>query len=356
MSNSNSLTNQNNLQTKLPELAKKRYVEFIESFNKFKLIDTDVDIKSFNYEEKLWTFYEKVSKEEKLFKYLLARDKLLFHKNYKLSFIHKINLYNLIDSKIDEGLISFVWETIQMICLIIADSQEVKNQAQVDALLDKLDGLGKKKGTIDMKRISSVISKIDSSVLTEFLSAAGLDSIDFTKIDVTQLQDIKNITPDKIKSIIASTGLDKVDINGIIDKLALKGDGEKGKVYLMEIINKLVDDYDRSDKDDKTEFILDFAIEKAQDKLQEFIEEGKLSLYDMIAGSKIIREDKDQELANKLTRSKLYKDGSTLSVKELISRFTARMMSQLGKDRATGNITDEQMKGLEDFLRNQKIA
>jgi hypothetical protein len=353
MSNSNTLIT---LNSKLPELAKKRYVEFVESFNKFKLIDTEVDIKSFNYEEKLWTFYEKVSKEEKLFKYLLARDKLLFHKNYKLSFLHKINLYNLIESKIDDGLISFVWETIQMIYLIIADSQDVKNQAQVDALLDKLDGLGKKKGSIDMKRISNVISKIDSSLLTEFLSVAGLDSIDFTKIDVTQLQDIKNITPDKIKNIISSTGLDKIDINGIIDKLAVKGDGERGKVYLMEIINKLVDDYNRTENDDKTDTILDFAIEKAQDKLQEFIEDGRLTLYDMIAGSKIIREDKDQELTNKLMKSKLYKDGSTLSVKELISRFTARMMSQLGKDRATGNITDEQMKGLEDFLRNQKIA
>lgn len=340
----------------IPELAKKRYIEFVESFNKFKLIDIEIDVKSFDVDAKIKDFYEKVSNDEKLFKYLLNREKLLFHKNYKLVFIPKINLYNLFDSKIDEELNSFIWETIQMIHLIILDGQETKKQIQIDMLLDKLDGLGKKKGTIDVKRISNVISKIDSSVLTEFLSVSGLDKIDFTGINVSQLQDIKSITPDKIKNIIASTGLDKIDINSVIDKLAVKGDGEKGKKYLIEIINKLVEDYDRADGIDKMDSILDFAIEKAQDKLQEFVENGTLNIYDMIAGSKIIKDDKDEELANTLKKSKLYKDGSTISVKELIGRFTSRMMSQIGKDKAKGNITDEQMKSLESFLQNQKLG
>ena len=340
----------------IPELAKKRYTEFIESFNKFKLVDIEIDIKTFDVDAKIKEFYEKVSNDEKLFKYLLNREKLLFHKNYKLVFIPKINLYNLFDSKIDEELNSFIWETIQMIHLIILDGQETKKQIQIDMLLDKLDGLGKKKGTIDVKRISNVISKIDSSVLTEFLSVSGLDKIDFTGINVSQLQDIKSITPDKIKNIISSTGLDKIDINGIIDKLAVKGDGEKGKKYLLEIITKLVEDYDRADGKDKMDTILDFAIEKAQDKLQEFVENGTLSIYDMIAGSKIIKDDKNEELTNTLKKSKLYKDGSTISVKELIGRFTSRMMSQIGKDKAKGNITDEQMKSLESFLQNQKLG
>jgi hypothetical protein len=340
----------------IPELAKKRYTEFIESFNKFKLVDIEIDIKSFDVDSKIKEFFEKVSNDEKLFKYLLNREKLLFHKNYKLVFIPKINLFNLFDSKIDEELNSFVWETIQMIHLIILDGQETKKQIQIDMLLDKLDGLGKKKGTIDVKRISNVISKIDSSVLTEFLSVSGLDKIDFTGINVSQLQDIKSITPDKIKNIIASTGLDKIDINGIIDKLAVKGDGEKGKKYLLEIITKLVEDYDRADGKDKMDTILDFAIEKAQDKLQEFVENGTLSIYDMIAGSKIIKDDKNEELSNTLKKSKLYKDGTTISIKDLIGRFTSRMMSQIGKDKAKGNITDEQMKSLESFLQNQKLG
>lgn len=340
----------------IPELAKKRYTEFIESFNKFKLVDIEIDIKTFDVDAKIKEFYEKVSNDEKLFKYLLNREKLLFHKNYKLVFIPKINLYNLFDSKIDEELNSFIWETIQMIHLIILDGQETKKQIQIDMLLDKLDGLGKKKGTIDVKRISNVISKIDSSVLTEFLSVSGLDKIDFTGINVSQLQDIKSITPDKIKNIIASTGLDKIDINSVIDKLAVKGDGEKGKKYLLEIITKLVEDYDRAEGKDKMDSILDFAIEKAQDKLQEFVENGTLNIYDMIAGSKIIKDDKNEELTDTLKKSKLYKDGSTISVKELIGRFTSRMMSQIGKDKAKGNITDEQMKSLESFLQNQKLG
>ena len=340
----------------IPELAKKRYTEFIESFNKFKLVDIEIDVKSFDVDAKIKDFFEKVSNDEKLFKYLLNREKLLFHKNYKLSFIPKINLYILFESKIDEELNSFIWETIQMIHLIILDGQETKKQIQIDMLLDKLDGLGKKKGTIDVKRISNVISKIDSSVLTEFLSVSGLDKIDFTGINVSQLQDIKSITPDKIKNIISSTGLDKIDINSVIDKLAVKGDGEKGKKYLLEIITKLVEDYDRAEGKDKMDSILDFAIEKAQDKLQEFVENGTLNIYDMIAGSKIIKDDKNEELAETLKKSKLYKDGSTISVKELIGRFTSRMMSQIGKDKAKGNITDEQMKSLESFLQNQKLG
>ena len=340
----------------IPELAKKRYTEFIESFNKFKLVDIEIDVKSFDVDAKIKDFFEKVSNDEKLFKYLLNREKLLFHKNYKLVFIPKINLYNLFDSKIDEELNSFIWETIQMIHLIILDGQETKKQIQIDMLLDKLDGLGKKKGTIDVKRISNVISKIDSSVLTEFLSVSGLDKIDFTGINVSQLQDIKSITPDKIKNIISSTGLDKIDINSVIDKLAVKGDGEKGKKYLLEIITKLVEDYDRAEGKDKMDSILDFAIEKAQDKLQEFVENGTLNIYDMIAGSKIIKDDKNEELTDTLKKSKLYKDGSTISVKELIGRFTSRMMSQIGKDKAKGNITDEQMKSLESFLQNQKLG
>jgi hypothetical protein len=340
----------------IPELAKKRYTEFIESFNKFKIVDIELDVKTFDVDEKIKTFFEKVSSDEKLFKYLLNREKLLFHRNYKLSFIPKINLYVLFESKIDEELNSFIWETIQMIHLIILDGQETKKQIQIDMLLDKLDGLGKKKGTIDVKRISNVISKIDSSVLTEFLSVSGLDKIDFSGINLTQLQDINSITPDKIKNLISSTGLDKIDINNIIDKLAVKGDGEKGKKYLLEIITKLVEDYDRADGKDKMDTILDFAIEKAQDKLQEFVEGGQLSIYDIIAGSKIIKDGKDDELANTLKKSKLYKDGSTISVKELITKFTSRMMSQIGRDKAKGNISDEQMKSLESFLQNQKLA
>jgi hypothetical protein len=343
--------------TILPELAAKRYAEFVENFNKFKILPSNIDLSTFNYQEKLLSFFDKVESEEKLFKYLLNKDKLLFHKNYKLSFIHKVNLYNLIDSNIDESLNSFLWETIQMIYLIIADGQNElsKNQAHIDALLDKLDGMGKKKGSIDIKKISNVISNIDSSILSEFLSVSGLDKIDISSIDMTQLQDFKNITPDKIKNIISSTGIDKIDMNSVINKLSEKGDGEKGQKYIQELVEKLIDDYNRENGKDKMDTILDFAIEKAQDKLQEFINDGTLTLYDIIAGTKNLKENKNEELTEKLKHSKLFKDGTTISVKEIISKFTSRIMSQLGKDKANGNISEDQMKSLEEFLKNQKI-
>ena len=343
--------------TVLPDLAIKRYTEFIENFNKFKLVETDIDLKSFNFQEKLLAFYTKIESEEKLFKYLLNKDKLLFHKNYKLSFIHKINLYNLIDSNIDESLTSFVWETVQMIYLIIADGQNelTKNQAQIDALLDKLDGMGKKKGALDLKKISNVISQIDSSILSEFLSVSGLDKIDISSIDVKQLQDFRNITPDKIKNLISATGIDKIDMNGVIDKLSEKGDGEKGQKYIQSIVEKLVEDYNREEGKDKMDTILDFAIEKAQDKLQEFINDGTLTIYDVIAGTKNLKENKNEDLTEKLRHSKLFKDGSTISIKDIISKFTSRIMSQIGRDKASGNLSEDQMKGLEEFLKNQKI-
>ena len=229
--------------TELPALAIKRYVEFIDSFNNFKLIDYKLDVETFDYQEKILTFYKSVSEDEKLFKYLVDRDKLLFHKKTKISFIPKINLYNLFESNIDENLNSFVWETIQMIFLIIADDQNelVKKQDQIDALLDRLDGLGKKKGAIDLKKISNVISKIDSSTLTEFLSVAGLDKIDFSTVDMKQFQDIKSFTPDKIKEIIASTGIDKINVNEVIGKLSEKGDAAKGQIYIQSIVEKLID-------------------------------------------------------------------------------------------------------------------
>jgi len=341
----------------LPDLAVKRYTEFIDNFNKFKLVEYQIDVSTFNPSEKLLAFYNKIASDEKLFKYLLNKDKLLFHKNYKLVFIPKINVYNLIDSNLDESLTSFVWETVQMIYLIIADGQNelTKNQVQVDALLDKLDGMGKKKGAIDIKKISNVISKIDSSVLTEFLSVSGLDKIDFSSIDISQLKDMSNFTPDKIKNIISSTGIDKIDINGVIDKLADKGDGEKGQQYIQDIILKLIEDYNRAEGKDKMDTILDFAIEKAQDKLQEFIDNGTLTVYDIIAGTKNLKENKNEELTEKLRHSKLFKDGSTISVKEIISRFTSRIMSQIGREKATGNLSEDQMKSLEEFLKNQKI-
>ena len=341
----------------LPDLAVKRYTEFIDNFNKFKLVEYQIDVSTFNPSEKLLAFYTKIASDEKLFKYLLNKDKLLFHKNYKLVFIPKINIYNLIDSNLDESLTSFVWETVQMIYLIIADGQNdlTKNQVQVDALLDKLDGMGKKKGAIDIKKISNVISKIDSSVLTEFLSVSGLDKIDFSSIDISQLKDMTSFTPDKIKNIISSTGIDKIDINGVIEKLAEKGDGEKGQQYIQDIITKLIEDYNRAEGKDKMDTILDFAIEKAQDKLQEFIDNGTLTVYDIIAGTKNLKENKNEELTEKLRHSKLFKDGSTISVKEIISRFTSRIMSQIGKEKATGNLSEDQMKSLEEFLKNQKI-
>jgi hypothetical protein len=341
----------------LPDLAVKRYTEFIESFNKFKLVDYEIDLSTYNYQEKLLAFYTKVESDEKLFKYLLNRDKLLFHKNYNLSFINKIKLYNLLDSNIDQSLNSFVWETIQMIHLIIADGQNElsKNQVHVDALLDKLDGMGKKKNSIDMKKISNVISKIDSSVLTEFLSVSGLDKIDISSIDMSQFQDFRNMTPDKIKNIIASTGIDKIDMNGVIDKLSEKGDAEKGQKYIQRLIEKLIEDYNRDDSKDKMDSILDFAIEKAQDRLEEFIGDGTLTIYDVIAGTKNLKENKDVELTEKLRHSKLFKDGSTISIKDIISKFTSRIMSQIGRDKANGNLSDDQMKSLEEFLKNQKI-
>jgi hypothetical protein len=340
----------------LPELAVKRYTEFITNFNKFKLVG-EIDLTKHNFQEKLIEFYTKVESDEKLFNFLLNKDKLLFHRNYKLSFIHKVNLYNLIDSNIDESLNSFVWETVQMIHLIIADGQNelTKNQGHINALLDKLDGMGKKKNNIDIKKISNIISNIDSSVLTEFLSVSGLDKIDISSIDMKQFQDFRNMTPDKIKNIIASTGIDKIDINGVIDKLSEKGDGEKGQKYIQGLIEKLIEDYNRSDGKDKMDTILDFAIEKAQDKLEEFITGGTLTIYDVIAGTKNLKENKNEELTEKLKNSKLFKDGSTISVRDIITKFTSRIMSQIGKDRATGNISDDQMKSLEDFLKNQKI-
>jgi len=343
--------------TSLPELAIKRYVEFVDNFNNFKLVEYKIDVTTFDYKEKLLTFYNKICADEKLFKYLLNRDKLLFHKNYKLSFIPKINLYALIESNIDASLNSFVWETIQMIYLIIADNQNelTKKQNQINALLDKLDGLGKKKGSIDLKKITNVISKIDSSILSEFLNVAGLDKIDFSSIDIKQFQDIKSFTPDKIKNIISSTGIDKIDVNSVIDKLSEKGDGEKGQIYIQTLIDKLIDDYNRADGKDKMDTILDFAIEKAQDKLQEFIADGTLSVYDIIAGTKNLKENKNDELTEKLKNSRLFKDSSTISIKEIISRFTSRIMSQIGVEKAQGNLTSEQLSGLEDFLKNQKI-
>jgi hypothetical protein len=343
--------------TELPTLAVKRYVEFIDSFNNFKLIDYKLDVTTFDYHEKILTFYKSVSEDEKLFKYLVDRDKLLFHKKTKISFIPKINLYNLFESNIDENLNSFVWETIQMIFLIIADDQNelVKKQDQIDALLDRLDGLGKKKGAIDLKKISNVISKIDSSTLTEFLSVAGLDKIDFSTVDMKQFQDIKSFTPDKIKEIIASTGIDKINVNEVIGKLSEKGDAAKGQIYIQSIVEKLIDDYNRANGKDKMDTILDFAIEKAQDKLQEFINDGTLTIYDIIAGTKNLKENKDEGLTEKLKSSKLFKDGSTISIKEIVARFTSRIMSQVGIQKATGNLSQEQLTGLEQFLKNQKI-
>jgi len=346
------------------ELANKRYTEFIETFNKLKLIDYEIDINSFDPNEKLQTFYSKVISDEKLFKYLLNRDKLLFHKNYKLSFLPKINLYNLIDSNIDETFISFIWETIQMVVLIIADGQEknistdnsnIKLQEQITQLLDKLDGLGKKKGAIDIKKITNAISKIDSSVLSEFLSTSGLDKIDISAIDVSQFTDIKNMTPDKVKNIISTIGLDKIDVNGVVEKLSGKGDGEKGKMYIINIITLLIDEYEREEGKDKLDAVLDFVIDNAQAKVSEFIDEGVLSVYDVIAGCKMLKEEKNEELSEKLKKSKLYKDGTSISIKDLLAKFTSRLMSQLGKDKAMGNISEDQMKGLEEFLKNQKI-
>jgi len=341
----------------LPDLAVKRYTEFIENFNKFKLVDYEIDLNTFDFKEKLLAFYTKIESDEKLFKYLLNKDKLLFHKNYKLVFIHKINMYNLLDSNIDQTLNGFVWETIQMIHLIISDGQNElsKNQIHINALLDKLDGMGKKKNNIDMKKISNVISKIDSSVLTEFLSVSGLDKIDLSSIDMKQFQDFRNMTPDKIRGLIASTGIDKIDMNSVIEKLSEKGDAEKGQKYIQALLEKLIEDYNRDDTKDKMDTILDFAIEKAQDKLEEFIGDGTLSIYDVIAGTKNLKENKNEALTDKLKKSKLFKDGSTISIKDIISKFTSRIMSQIGKDKANGNLSEDQMKSLEEFLKNQKI-
>ena len=215
--------------------------------------------------------------------------------------------------------------------------------------------MGKKKGAIDIKKITNAISKIDSKVLSEFLSTSGLDKIDISAIDVSQFTDIKNITPDKVKNIISTIGLDKIDVNGVVEKLSGKGDGEKGKEYLIKIITALIEEYERDQETDKIDAILDFVIEKAQSKVFEFINDGVLSIYDVIAGCKKIKDEKNEELSEKLKKSKLYKDGTTISVKDLLAKFTSRLMSQLGKDKATGNISEDQMKGLEEFLKNQKI-
>ena len=44
-----------------------------------------------------------------------------------------------------------------------------------------------------------------------------------------------------------------------------------------------------------------------------------------------------------------------MSIKELIGKFTSRIMAQIGKEKATGNISEEQMQGLEEFLKGQKL-
>jgi len=56
-----------------------------------------------------------------------------------------------------------------------------------------------------------------------------------------------------------------------------------------------------------------------------------------------------------LKKSKLFKDCTSVSIKELIGKFTSRIMAQVSKEKATGNVTEDQMKGLEEFLKNQKL-
>jgi hypothetical protein len=56
-----------------------------------------------------------------------------------------------------------------------------------------------------------------------------------------------------------------------------------------------------------------------------------------------------------LKGSKLFRDCTNMSIKELVARFTSKIMAQLGKEKLSGNISEEQMTGLEEFLKSQKL-
>lgn len=118
----------------------KNLVTYYNSCNSAKCIIEDNKI-----DNRIKRFYNFLKNDKKNNGYLLKRNKLLFYKNKDTEILPKINLYAVLKSEDRESVIEKIWDNITLLYLSIEESLESKDDEVLGGLTKSMEGgsLGK---------------------------------------------------------------------------------------------------------------------------------------------------------------------------------------------------------------------
>lgn len=119
------------------------YANLLKYYNGCNDIKCKVENSQIN--NRIKNFYKAVKGDEKLKNYLLKRNKLLFYKNKSTEILPKINLYGYFKGEDRDEVVEKIWDNLTLIYLSIEESLESKDQELVGNLSKSLEGgsLGK---------------------------------------------------------------------------------------------------------------------------------------------------------------------------------------------------------------------
>jgi hypothetical protein len=119
------------------------FANLLKYYNGCNDIKCKIDDSQIN--NRIRNFYKAVKGDEKLKNYLLKRNKLLFYKNKSTEILPKINLYAYFKGEDREEVVEKIWDNLTLIYLSIEESLETKDQELVGNLSKSLEGgsLGK---------------------------------------------------------------------------------------------------------------------------------------------------------------------------------------------------------------------
>jgi len=315
-------------------------------------ISSKCSIDSSKIEDKIRRFYKFVKNDKKNNGYLLKRNKLLFYKNKDTEILPKINLYAVLKAEERDAVVEKIWDNITLLYLSIEETLENKDTELFGGLTKAMEGgsLGKV-----FENLQDQMKDMDVSAMFEKLKGQS--------------------TPES-----------KAKANNLLTEMLNKLTNNMGDISksndptksLMSNLEGIAKDYSKmfeSGEMDFGSFISAIPdILQNPEELTKNIDTSKLEGLDLPDISKMIDPSKlnlnmdeglsgilQQGLGGKLGESLNTMMGGKLDemMASVIESQGASMLEKMAKEADEKQnqkpLTEDQIKELEDYLKNQKL-
>jgi hypothetical protein len=301
-------------------------------------------------EDKIRRFYNFVKNDKKNNGYLLKRNKLLFYKNRDTEILPKINLYAALKAEERDAVVEKIWDNITLLYLSIEETVENKDAELFGGLTKSMEGgsLGKV-----FENLQDQMKDMDVSAMFEKLKGQSTPE---------SKAKANNLLTEMLNKLTNNMG-----------DITKSGDPTKS---LMNNLEGIARDYSKmfeSGEMDFGSFISAIPdILQNPEELTKNIDTSKLEGLDLPDLSKMMDTSKldmegglggmlQQGLSGKLGESLNSMMGGKLDemMASVIESQGASMLEKMAKEAEEKQnqkpLTEEQIKELEEYLKNQKL-